>query len=147
MLADDKEWDRALSEAAVFKMPPALRQLFAIICAFRSPNEPLKLWKKHLLHLCEDFRREGLTDITITDITAEQRALAHVRELLALNGKKLSEFNLPEVDKSILNSVWRLKDEYDVVHENECAQDIIASFNDEQRIVFDEIMKRRKMLK
>ena len=80
------------------------------------------LWNTYLPHLYEDFRT--------ADKVAEQRALAHLSELLAIHGKKLSDFNLPELDRSILIAAWLQEDEYDIVNERECANDAIAAFNE-----------------
>jgi hypothetical protein len=55
LLADDQEWDRALTQAADFQMPSKLRQLFVFILAYCSPSRPETLWGKHRESLCEDI--------------------------------------------------------------------------------------------
>ena len=100
------------------------------------------MWERHLRALCEDFDRHLPGDSTNDDeISAEQRASAHISELLAMHGKKLSDFNLPELNKRVLMQCWCKEDEYDLVYEQERADNAIALFNHEQKSFFDEFMK------
>jgi hypothetical protein len=40
LIANDKEWEKALEEAGIFRISPQLRQLFAFICIFGTPKRP-----------------------------------------------------------------------------------------------------------
>ena len=60
LLQDDKEWDEALSEAAVTKMPTALRELFVMIILFCMPSNPKELFFKHFLDMAEDFEAKEM---------------------------------------------------------------------------------------
>ena len=62
LLADDAEWVKCLNEAASFKMPKALRFLFATILTHCEPSEPFKLWIQFKLDLCEDFLYKRIKD-------------------------------------------------------------------------------------
>ena len=47
LLQDDREWEEVLSEGAVTKMSPALRELFVTILLFCYPSNPLELFNTH----------------------------------------------------------------------------------------------------
>ena len=136
LLQDDTEWNRALEEAAVYQIPRCLRQLFATICVFCNPSDPMTLWKTHLHKLCEDFTKHGLDENA-----AENKALAHISELLTLNGKRLDDYGLPNVNWSMLENYWQTEDEYDIAREKRLSENMISSLNPQQRIVFNDIMK------
>ena len=55
LLADDSEWDNAMSEASTFQMTRQLRVLYATICSHSEPQNPLQLWLNHKEHLIEDY--------------------------------------------------------------------------------------------
>ena len=55
LLADDADFDNTIAEASVFSMPYQLRQLFATLCAFAHPPDPLQLWLNHKANLLEDY--------------------------------------------------------------------------------------------
>ena len=137
LLKDDIEWDRALDEAVVYQIPQCLRQLFATICVQCSPYDPLKLWKKYLNNFCEDFTRKQ--DMNLEK--AEQHALMHINELLAMHGKSLQDFGFPEVNRFALNYEGHAQEAvYDVNEERERALNMISSLTDEQRVVFDAVI-------
>ena len=52
----DKSIDDCLTKSAQFKMPYALRWLFATIMVFCECNNVLTLWDKHIDSICEDYR-------------------------------------------------------------------------------------------
>lgn len=63
LLADDTEWDSTLKEAGATKMPPQIRQMFALICVFCEPKNAILLWRKHKDTMMEDFTyRRGLDE-------------------------------------------------------------------------------------
>ena len=70
LLADDKEWEECLREAATFLMPNQLRELFVYILFHNKPSSPLLLWNLSIDgthsfkdHLSEDYRDfENSTD-------------------------------------------------------------------------------------
>ena len=47
LLADDTEYDEALTEASQFQMPKQLRSMFATICAYCQLSNPMQLWITH----------------------------------------------------------------------------------------------------
>ena len=57
LLADDSEYNTAMTEASGFQMPRQLRSMFATICAYCQPSNPQQLWTTHQEALIEDFAR------------------------------------------------------------------------------------------
>ena len=56
LLQDDQEWEEALAEGAVTKMPFALRELFVTITLFCQPAKPLELFNRHYMEWADDFK-------------------------------------------------------------------------------------------
>jgi len=50
LLLDDAEYKHCLEEAAGWQMPVQLRQLFAVILVFGTPQNPLELWTSFRQH-------------------------------------------------------------------------------------------------
>jgi hypothetical protein len=55
LLTDGREADAALGEAASFRMPPALRQMYASLLCFIEVAQPAQLWQRHEAALTEDI--------------------------------------------------------------------------------------------
>ena len=91
LLNDDAEWTNTLEEASNFKMPNQLRVLFATICLFCEPNDPLALWQKHKHALSEDHIRRD-------ESMGAMRALGHIDCIFRQHGKTLADFDLPKPD-------------------------------------------------
>lgn len=57
-LLDDSIWQKTLEDAKSYAMPAQMRQLFAYICAFSSPSDPLLLWNENKEDMTEDICRK-----------------------------------------------------------------------------------------
>ena len=55
LLQDDQEWEEALTEGALTKMPYALRELFITIILFCQPANPKELFENHFREWADDF--------------------------------------------------------------------------------------------
>jgi hypothetical protein len=55
LLTDEREADAALGEVTTFRMPPALRQMFAALLIFTEVPNPMGLWQRHEAALTEDI--------------------------------------------------------------------------------------------
>ena len=71
MLADDSEWDRALSEAVALQMPRQCRQLFVTILTHCQPSDPRSLWDKYEQNLAEDFAHNAPVEQAVQCALAE----------------------------------------------------------------------------
>jgi len=131
LLLDDTEWNHALFEASTFQMPAQLRSMFAYICIFCCPSSPITLWEKFKSYFSEDFTR------TFPTTLAESYALKDIHEILSLHGKTLEDFNLPSpsLPHSFQNTFT-----FDLAEEQAKSIELISQLNQEQKIVFDQIM-------
>ena len=59
LLADDKEWENVLEEAAETKMCPQIRDMFVIILMFADPTNPRALFDQFWESWVDDFERHG----------------------------------------------------------------------------------------
>jgi hypothetical protein len=123
LLADDTEWEMALEEAAVFKMPYQLRCLFAYICIFCLPKNAAKLWETFKEELTEDLIKIHPTDF-------EAIAMVDIQEILRLHGKSFKDFDLPKPSKSISYIL------YDCAKEKEKGKQFYQKLNEAQKHVF-----------
>ena len=91
----DKSLDDCLTESAQFKMPCALRRLFATIIVFCECNNVRALWDKHIDSMSDGYRRSNCNSQM-----AEQMVLRdifiHVKDM----GRDITNYGLPKLDAS-----------------------------------------------
>ena len=92
-LSNDDEAIRSLNEAVDYKMPYALRNLFALILVYNNPTDPLHLWNNFKEHLCEDIMHTNKDKMTNEEI--EDECLLLLQNILNRQGKTLNDYNLP----------------------------------------------------
>lgn len=130
LVINDCEWQRCLKEAESFQMPFQMRQLFAYICVFQTPNNALDLWNLFKQSLIEDYMR------TSTEETSYHLALQDISETLKLHGFALSNFDLPTVDSSLIT---KQSINSKIVSEPQCVTNMLSKANIKQRAFIDEI--------
>ena len=54
-LDDNDEWGNSLTQAASLQMPTQFHNLFATVCIFCQPSDPLQLWVDQKLAMMEDI--------------------------------------------------------------------------------------------
>jgi hypothetical protein len=86
----DAEHQLALEDAASLQSAAALRLLFAVMLLYCEVADPPHLWERFKVPFTEDFRRESKSDTL-----AEELALEHLETILAGEGKRNADFNLP----------------------------------------------------
>jgi hypothetical protein len=91
----DKSLDDCLTEFAQFKMPCALRRLFASIIVFCECNNVRALWDKYIDSMYEDYHRSnGNTKMV------EQMVLRDISIHGKYMGRDITNYELPELDAS-----------------------------------------------
>ena len=65
LLTDDNEYEDALAEASGFQMPRQFRYMFATICAYCHPSDPLGIWNNFKEFMIEDLLINHNSDIAI----------------------------------------------------------------------------------
>ena len=119
-LNDDTEWDRCLSEASEYRMPSAIRRLFANILVFGNPTNPGDLWAKYSSLLAEG--QNGL-----------EGAISQIEKNLSYYNLSLSNY---EGISAAVSTPTLLEQEV-----NMCSNDIysIPNFNEQQLQVFNDV--------
>ena len=92
-LESDEEWNQCLAEAATFRMPHQLRQLFVTILNHCHPSKPAQLYANHFEALSEDFNiRYRNHNDNDRRIMAEGNTLTSIQEYLQSVGRNLADF-------------------------------------------------------
>ena len=78
LLDSDEQWDRSLSEAAVWQSGSQLRELFVCILLHCHPASPSQLWTDHAQSLSDDCAHRLLTIHQISDPSQEQVRLSFI---------------------------------------------------------------------
>jgi len=90
--------DDALTEALAFKMPCALRRMFAVIIVFCECTNTRALWDKHFEDMVDDYvRNHGNTPIVV------QLVLRDIADIVLSMGKDIKNYGLPKLDVSGAN--------------------------------------------
>ena len=134
LLEDDSEWNSALNEAEVFRMPVQLRGLFATILLHCNPSNPLELWSGHQEAFAEDFTR------TNSMSNAIYLAWQHVNSILLQQGKSCGQYGIPEPEHD--NMAQHPGDSINPEEEAERAVANRRILNTEQSEIVDEITTR-----
>ena len=92
-LESDEEWERTLQEVSAIGSPKQLRQTFSFLLTHAEVNNPSELWRNHRHGMIEDFLR------TMSEANAEISALTFIAGIIRQSGKKLTDFNLPDIDQ------------------------------------------------
>ncbi|XP_075079447.1 ATP-dependent DNA helicase RRM3-like [Nicotiana tabacum] len=95
LLESDNSISECLREAVLFKMPSALRNLFATILVHCDPTDIRKLWDTYCEDMSEDFRRihKYLSD------TQLQCTLKSINYFLQSMGKSAGKYDLPKLNQ------------------------------------------------
>ena len=147
MLEDDGEWDQCLLEAGELQTGYQLRALFACILLHCQPTQPEILWQNHRERICDDLRHR-LTARNITNPTNDQvfdYGLHLLEGVLLKAGKRLSDFPpmpLPQGQWIMdgQNPILQAHLDYNRYELQLEVQDRLATFNPEQRAVYDAVM-------
>ena len=89
LLADDGEYNIAMTEASGFQMPRQLRSMFATICIYCQPSDPQLLWTTHQEALIEDFARNHDHEAAVNQV------LHDINRVLCENGSSCAAIGLP----------------------------------------------------
>ena len=89
LLESDDEWDKCLADGGTYLMPKQLREMFAYICIFCQPAQPLKLWQDHFENLTLDYMRSH------EETTSINKALHDINFIFKQHGMSCSSVGLP----------------------------------------------------
>ncbi|XP_058208347.1 uncharacterized protein LOC131321380 [Rhododendron vialii] len=95
LLEDDDEWVQCLQEAAIMKTGYQLRRLFCVILTQCSPLQPLELWKRFFINICDDLEHKIRMLFAIpnpTETHIEDYGLYPLNQMLEETCKNLHDF-------------------------------------------------------
>ena len=151
LLADGKEWHRAMSERKLWASPRQLRNLFIILLLYCEVANPLRLWELCWQSMSKDIlkmrRREfGFPNMELNKEQLEHFTLIEVEQLLRDHERSLTDFKgMPIPDKNIMkeldNSLLHQESQYDLEEELKKHKDLYPSLNTEQKIIYDEVLE------
>ncbi|XP_022014342.1 uncharacterized protein LOC110913832 [Helianthus annuus] len=151
LLDDDKEYIEAIKEANETATASYVRNLFGMMLLSNTMSRPEIVWESTWKYMTDDFiyrysklhRVEGLS---IPDDELKNYALLEIEKFLGMNSSSLRNFStMPFPDSSSLSDLDnRLINEertYDVLSLAEEYVNLFNMLTEEQRSVFEEIMK------
>ncbi|KAG5610555.1 hypothetical protein H5410_021836 [Solanum commersonii] len=98
LLESDNNISECLRETVIFKMPSALRSLFATILIHCNPTDIRKLWDTYYEDMSEDFNKlYGNLHNTILHST-----LNSINNCLQSMGKSINIYDIPQLDHNFL---------------------------------------------
>ena len=153
LLQDDKEWEEALVEGALTKMPSALRELFTIIIIFCQPANPLQLFDAHHTEWADDFvQSASKKGIHLTESQVRTMVVMDIQQRLQSWDKTVNMFGIPMPQQEELDAVaFTSTETYPVLIREELDFDLDdlskslterkSKFTNSQRIVFETVME------
>ena len=133
LLRDDKDLFAAMEEASHLKMPSELRLLFASICLWSCPTEPMLIFTKFLDDLIEDYVHQNISRADATN-----QCLLHLRSVFVQHGKFCWQFGLPEPSTQ---SVQQEVPACNLEQERVLADEYSSKLNPQQRLVVERVLE------
>ncbi|XP_071939107.1 uncharacterized protein [Coffea arabica] len=97
LLQIDNGAEQCLSEAAIYKMPSSLRQLFAVILIYCPPSNPKNLWDKFYDSLSEDIAIQSF----LSEEQTKAKVLHLIDEYLQIMGKNIADFGFSQLTSTM----------------------------------------------
>lgn len=119
LIATDDEWDRCLEEAAVFKFPKQMAELFAYILVFQRPTNARQLYEKY---------KEQFFEPRLSPTQAENQCLNKIKHVVTTHNCTMEEFNLRTI-QNICNEIQEIEENTTKIDE----QQLINSLNANQK--------------
>ncbi|KAG5560632.1 hypothetical protein RHGRI_003828 [Rhododendron griersonianum] len=139
LLQSDDWIIESLLEAASFKMPLALRQLFATVLVYCEPSDVRKLWDLLFEAMSEDFTRKEAVSTEVCLL----KTLRSVDYFLDGMGRSIKDYDLPSMMSNICETEFiGFREVLDELQIRAPPEDISAltSLNLEQKSAYDIIL-------
>ncbi|XP_073513989.1 uncharacterized protein [Phyllobates terribilis] len=128
LLINDSVWKNTIIDATVLNMPTQLQEMFAYICVFGPPTNPLELWNEFKEHFLKDYCHRYHNN-TEDCINCEGYAM---KDVLLIHGKYFDDFNLPRPPQ---------EEDYDKEYELTKSAEMKETLNQEQRFAYEAIVQ------
>lgn len=154
LLIDDTEWRNLFSEMDATHTPLSMRETFISILLFETPTNPFALWEEFKDSFCYDFTRERnnrerlnrqpiIRTCNDEDYNEALHYIDFMLDEITNGNKNLTTFGLPPLNAALpIHQQLSLEDnnfDRDALWRDVEAS--IESFNDEQRLFFDQVMQ------
>ena len=136
---DDKEYIRALKEAATYATPVQMRRLYANIIIFTDATKLERMWNAVEKHMLDNNKKP-----------IEQRrlaALAHVDSILKMHGLSLHNIAIfidDKIEKARNFVDDNARDEVDSTEAGKIVEEMYSTMNDEQKDAFQRLRQAVK---
>ncbi|XP_021992293.1 uncharacterized protein LOC110889094 [Helianthus annuus] len=151
LLDDDMEYIEAIQEASHSGSGYYLRTLFATMLTCQTLSLPERVWQKTWELLSDGIlykQRQILKspDLCLTDDEVKNLTLYEIEKILIRNNSSLRNFNtMPYPDHELIstsnNRLITEELDYDRIDLQEQFENLLVSLTDEQRLIYDDIMK------
>eukprot|EP00794_Sanderia_malayensis_P002040 gene2039-biopygen1846 len=134
ILEEDAEHRRCLQDAAIINMPAQMRQLFATLILFQTPNDIHALFTEFQQDMADDYiRHDQLQD---PNATFQQQHihiyLSEIQNNLHIHGKSLQDFPKMLQLPAAYAQPQQADDEINIEQEREQGQQMLEKLNPEQ---------------
>ena len=150
LLDGDKEWVEALQETGQWAFASQLRSLFVTLLIFSHVTTPVNLWNNCWRALADDIeynqrRQLRFAKLHLNEEQLKSYTLLEIEKIMQQHDKSLSDFKgMPLPDKEMmtaLKNTYLMEEKgYDVEEQQSKHDSLFQSLNDEQKLVFHEVM-------
>lgn len=150
LLENDGEWDQCVREASDMQTGLQLRYLFATLLRHCITRNPTTLWNRYRHKICDDlcYRLHQTGRQQVSDEEVYDYGLFLLDTELKHMGSCLAQHIMPPIqhdwDVQVLNPYFAEQHNYDTNLERQQAQNRLATFTDDQRAVYDDIIRSVK---
>eukprot|EP00794_Sanderia_malayensis_P001007 gene1007-biopygen253 len=143
LLEDDAEHRCFLQDAAIINMPAQIRQLFATLILFQTPNDIHALFTEFQQDMADDYiRHDELKD---PNATFQQQhihmCLGEIQKNLNIHGKSLQDFpEMPQLPAAYAQP-QQANDEINIEQEREQGQQRLQQLNPEQLHIHNTVVQ------
>lgn len=142
LLENDNQWTDTMADAVLCKSPNLIRELFATLMSFCGLSNPNQLWEHFRNDLCQDIfhrAKQQNPNIQYNNEIYNEGLINIENKVMAMCGKKLTDFNLPATNRNILHD---LQTDYNIQELRQYVENSIPLLNLEQKQIYNTIMKQ-----
>lgn len=150
LIDGDEEWIQALDEASQLAFAFQVHHLFVTLRIFCEVISPFKLWTHCWKYLADDIeptqrRLLGFPNLNPREEQLHSYTLLEIEKLMHQHDRSLSDYSdmpLPdkEMMKDLKNTFIMEEQSHNLADQLIEHEKLFSSFNDQQKMVFDEVM-------
>jgi hypothetical protein len=149
LLENDEHWDQTINDAVISSKAHQIRTLFSIIICTCFPTKPIDLWIKYKDNMCDDIlfnirNRTGNPNLQISEEIYNEALISIEDMCLMMSNKLLCQFGMAAPNRPMQDAFHQelqREKSYDLNTLKESIQINLPLLNEEQKYVFDTLMK------